>query len=110
MNREANPSPTTDPDVEFVPVFTTSNFAEMEIITDIFEEEEIAYRVRKRQMAGFWTTIGEHDQIRLYVEPGKLDEARSFIQQALVDEAIPGDGNFIDEDQRKKIRKANKND
>lgn len=109
MNREANPSPTSaDPEVELVPVFTTGNFAEMEIVTDIFEEEQIAYRIRRREMAAFPTTIGEHDQIRVYVEPAQIDNARQFIQQALVDEAIPGDGNFIEADERDQLEKVQK--
>ena len=108
MNREANPSSTADPDAIFVPLFTTANFAEMEIITDIFEEEDIAYLIRRRQMSAFWTTVGDHDQIRVYVEPAGVEKAVSFIEQALADNAIPGDGNFIDTERRQELKRARK--
>ncbi len=107
MNRDASPSKTSgDPDIELVPIFSSASHPEMEIVTDIFEAEDIAYMVKKRQMSGFWTTIGEHDQIRVYVEPTRIDDARALIQQAIVDEAIPGQGNFIDEPTRQELKKA----
>lgn len=107
MNREASPSPTSaNPDAEFIPIYTSANFAEVEIITDMFEDEQIGYMIRRREMAAFPTTIGEHDQIRVFVEPAGVYQGRQLIEQALVDEAIPGDGNFLDTIARDKIEKA----
>ncbi len=97
MNKDASPSSTSgDEEVEMIWIFTTGNFAEMEIITDIFEAEDIAYIVRKMEVPQFPTTIGDHNQIRIAVEHGRTDAARQFIQQAIVDEALPGDGNFLE--------------
>ena len=95
-NREAHSSSTSSDDVEMIWIFTTSNFAEAEFITDIFDEEDIAYIVRKMEVSAFPTSIGGQDQTRLAVEDGRVDIARGLIQQAIVDEAIPGDGNFIE--------------
>lgn len=98
MNRDASPSSTSgDEEVEMIWIFTTGNFAEAEIITDIFEAEDIAYMVRKMEVPQFPTTVGDHNQIRIAVEDGRTKQARAFIQQAIVDEALPGDGNFMDE-------------
>ena len=109
MNRDASPSTTSgEPDVEMLPIFTSPNFAEIEIITDIFEEEDIAYMVRKRQMQDFPTTVGNQDQIRVVVEESRVQEAQEFIQQALVDEAIPGDGRFIEGADKARLDKARK--
>lgn len=96
-NRQAHPSSTSgDEDVEMIEIYTTPNFAEAEIITDIFDEEDIGYLVRNMEERAFPTSVAEHDQIRIAVEDGRVKQARGFIQQALVDEAIPGDGNFIE--------------
>ncbi len=98
MNRDASPSSTSgdDQDMEMIWIFTTDNFAEAEVITDIFDVEDIAYMVRKMEERAFPTSVGRHGEIRIAVEDGRTDDARGFIQQAIVDEAVPGDGNFID--------------
>lgn len=96
-NREAISSSTSNKgDVEMIPVYSTANFAESEIITDIFEEEDIAYIERKMEPGPFFVSVGGHDQIQIAVEETRLAEARALIQQALVDEAIPGDGRFLE--------------
>lgn len=96
-NREANPSPTSaGGDTEMVFIYTTPNFAESEIITDMFETEEIAYMERPMEIPIHPFNIGGHDHIRIAVEASRADMARKLIQQALVDEAIPGDGNFLE--------------
>ena len=97
-NREASPSPTSQgPDVEMVFIYSTANFVETEIITDIFEAENIAYLERKMEIPMHPFNIGGHDQIRIAVEATRVTEARELIQQAIVDDAIPGDGNFLTE-------------
>lgn len=96
MNIDAKGSSTSgDADMEMVWIFTTENFAEAEVITDIFDAEDIAYMVRRMEVPQFPTTVGDHNQIRIAVEDGRTDQARNFIQQAIVDEAVPGDGNFM---------------
>lgn len=98
-NRQAHPSTTSgDENVEMIEIFTTPNFAEAEIITDIFDEEDIAYIVHNMEERAFPTTVAGHDQIRIAVEESRAKDARGLIQQALVDEALPGDGNFMDGD------------
>ena len=100
MNRDAKGSTTSgDEELELVWIFTTRNFAEMEIITDVFEDEDIAYMVRRMQPPGFSVGVSDHDQIRVAVEEDRSKDARGLIQQAIVDEAIPGDGNFLEPDQ-----------
>lgn len=109
MNREASPSSKSgDPDDILVPIYSSANQPEVEIITDILEAEDVAYMIRSRQMAAFPTTIGEHDQIRILVVPAAIERAQALIEQALEDEAIPGDGNFINNRQRAKIEKGKK--
>ena len=98
-NRQAHPSSTSgDENVEMIAIYSTSNFAEAEIITDIFDEEDIAYMVHNMEERAFPTTMGGQDQIRIAVEEGRTSDARGLIQQALVDEALTGDGNFMDGD------------
>lgn len=98
MNRDAKASSTSSDDVQMIWIFTSGNFAEVEIITDIFEEEDIAYMVRKMEPPGFYVGVGDHGQIRVAVEDTRTADGRALIQQAMVDEAIPGDGNFMDPD------------
>ncbi len=98
MNRDAKASSTSDDDVQMIWIFSSGNFAEVEIITDIFEEEDIAYIVRKMEPPGFFAGVGDQGELRVAAEEGRVVEAREFIQQAMVDEAIPGDGNFMDAD------------
>ena len=97
MNTEASGSSTSgDGDIEMIWIFTTGNFAEAEFITDIFDAEDIAYMVQRMEMREFPTSVGDHNQIRIAVEEGRTQDARNFIQQAIVDEAVPGDGNFLE--------------
>ncbi len=100
MNRDAHPSSTSTEDVQMIWIFSSGNFAEVEIITDIYDEEDIAYIVRKMEPPGFFAGVGDQGELRVAVEEGRAGDARKFIQQAMVDEAIPGDGNFIDADDK----------
>lgn len=93
-------------DMEIVPVYTSNNYHEIEILTDVFEEEDIAYMVRRKGAVGFWMTIGEQDQIRIAVQEDRVDDALELIQQAIVDEAVPGDGTFIGLEDRQRILSA----
>lgn len=97
-NREAKSSPTTDTNTEMIPIYTTNNFIETEIITDIFESEDIAYLERKMEISMYPLSVGGHDQIRIAVEKTHVKQARDLIQQAIVDKAIPGDGSFLDDE------------
>ena len=109
MNRDAKGSTTSgDGEMEMVWIFTSGNFAEVEIITDIFEEEDIAYRVQKMEPPGFYVNVGGLDQIRVAVDEKQAKQARTLIQQAIVDEAVPGDGNFMEADESKAEKKAKK--
>ncbi len=97
MSQDANPSATSaDQDLEMVWIYTCGNFAETEIITDVFDDEDIAYILRKMEPPGFTVGVADHDQTRIAVQEDRAQEARELIQRAIVDEAIPGDGNFID--------------
>ena len=97
MNLDAQSSSTSaDDEMEMIWIYTTGNFAEAEILTDVFTAEDIAYMARKKELPAFPTTVGEHGQILIAVEDHRVAEARGLIQQAIVDEAIPGDGNFLE--------------
>ncbi|TXD32746.1 DUF2007 domain-containing protein [Lujinxingia vulgaris] len=95
---KAHSSPTTDENVEMIEIYATANFAELQILTDIFDEEQIGYFTREMEMSMMPVHVGGHDEVRLAVEGGRVDQARGLIQQAIVDEAIPGDGHFIEQD------------
>lgn len=107
MSKDAHSSDTPAAhDMEMIPVYTTNNPMELEILTDVFEDEDIAYFVRRKGMPGFWVNIGDQDQNRISVQEDRVDDARELIQQAIVDEAVPGDGNFIGDEDIRRIQKA----
>jgi len=95
---KAHASPTTDENVEMIEVYASANFAEMQFLTDIFDEEQIGYLTREMEMSMMPVHVGGHDEVRLAVEGGRVEQARGLIQQAIVDEAIPGDGRFLEYD------------
>ncbi len=102
MTRDAKSSATSgDQDLEMVWIYTCGNFAEIEIITDVFDDEDIAYILRKMEPPGFTVGVSDHDQTRIAVQEDRAVEARQLIQQATVDEAIPGDGNFIEHEDKR---------
>ncbi|RAL21267.1 hypothetical protein DL240_14175 [Lujinxingia litoralis] len=99
LHSKAKSSPTTDENVEMIEIYASSNFAEMEFLTDMFDEESIGYLTREMEMSMMPVHVGGHDEVRLAVEAGRVEQARGLIQQAIVDEAIPGDGHFIEHEE-----------
>lgn len=93
--RSARPSSTSGDEIEMIWIYTTNNFAESEIITDIFDAEDIAYFVQRMEISQFPTSVGGQDQLRIAVEEPQAEKARKLLEQALQDKAIPGDGNFM---------------
>jgi hypothetical protein len=94
-NREARPSTESVEEMQMVPVFTTPNFAEAEVITDLLEMEDIAYIAQPAAPPQFLISAGDPNQTRILVGTSQAPIARELIQQAIVDEALPGDGNFL---------------
>lgn len=95
-NRHASPSTTSDESMQMVEIFTTPNFAEAEIITDLFDVEDIAYIAQEAAPPQFLVSAGDPNQTRIAVSESQAAIARRLIQQAIVDDAIPGDGNFVE--------------
>jgi hypothetical protein len=95
-NRQAHPSSAVDENTQMVPLFATPNFAEAEVITDLFDAEDIAYIAHQAAPPQFMVSAGDPTETQIAVAETQAVAARALIQQAIDDDAIPGDGNFIE--------------
>lgn len=93
----SNPSDSTA-DFNFIDLYVTGNFTEIDILSEVLTGEHIAFIIRDMSTPQFPIAVGKHGEIRIAVEETKLEEAAALIKLAISDEAIPGDGNFMGEE------------
>jgi hypothetical protein len=91
---KSNPSESFD-DFDFVDLYATSNFTEIDILSEVLADNHIAFIVRDMSTPQFPIAVGKHSEMRLAVEETKIGEATELINLAIRDEAIAGEGSFM---------------
>jgi len=87
-------------DFDFVELYATQNPVEIEMLIDVLQDHDIRCFVRNMETAQFPVSVGMEGELRIAVDNGAVEQARSLVEQTIAESPDGGDdeGRFLIDD------------